>query len=326
MNNDVIAYKGFDSDFRCLGMQYEVGKTFAVGGTIVLCKHGLHACERPIDVLSYYPAAGSRFAVVNMHGDVHRVQDADSKLAAASLTVVSELGLSDIVERTIKLTRARCSPDATVHSTGDYCVSSSVGSGIEASSTGYYSMSSSTGEGSVSSSTGGGSVSSSTGDNSVSSSEGYYSVSSSTGGRSASSSTGNRSAASSTGYGSVSRSAGYYSVSSSTGDNSVSSSVGEGSVSSSTGGRSVSSSTGDNSVSSSTGIYSLAEALGPNSVAVSAGRSGRARAKEGSAIMCCYRSKTGELIHIRAGIAGRDGIKPGVWYELNEHGAFVESI
>jgi hypothetical protein len=29
-------------------------------------------------------------------------------------------------------------------------------------------------------------------------------------------------------------------------------------------------------------------------------------------------------MHVRAGIAGRDGIKPGVWYELDARGEFVE--
>jgi len=124
----------------------------------------------------------------------------------------------------------------------------------------------------------------------------------------------------------VSSSTGDGGVSSSTGDRSVSSSTGDGSVSSSTGDRSVASSTGSRSVASSAGDYSSAEALGPGCVALSAGHAGRARAGEGSAIVCCYRSITGELTHVRAGIAGRDGIKPGVWYRLNEHGEFVECV
>jgi hypothetical protein len=290
MNTDgVTAYKGFDINFKCRDMQYEVGKTFSVDGDVVVCEHGLHACERPLDVLAYYQPGTSRFAEVHMHGEIRRgVGDTDSKLAAASLTVVSEISFQELVARTIEWTAAS---GVRLHSsTGDRRVSRSRGDRSVASSVGYYS------------------VASSTGYSSVSSSVGYYSV------------------ASSTGYSSMSSSTGDYSVSSSTGSGSVAWSTGASSVSISTGVGGVSSSAGDYSVSCSAGTLGAAEALGSNSVALSAGRSGRARASEGSAIVCCYRHTTGELVHIRLGIAGRDGIKPNVWYELNEYGAFVESI
>ena len=33
-------YKGFDEDFKCRGMQYEVGKEFSVTGRIEVCENG----------------------------------------------------------------------------------------------------------------------------------------------------------------------------------------------------------------------------------------------------------------------------------------------
>jgi len=47
-------------------------------------------------------------------------------------------------------------------------------------------------------------------------------------------------------------------------------------------------------------------------------------AKEGSAIVVCNRDNEGKLRHIRAGIVGRDGLKPGTWYVLNDAGEFEE--
>ena len=42
------------------------------------------------------------------------------------------------------------------------------------------------------------------------------------------------------------------------------------------------------------------------------------------AIVLCYRNYDGELIHIRASKVGENGVKPDVWYVLDEAGEFVE--
>jgi hypothetical protein len=48
-------YKVFNSDWKCLGFQYEVGKTYEMDATeIRLCNKGFHFCERIIDCFSYY--------------------------------------------------------------------------------------------------------------------------------------------------------------------------------------------------------------------------------------------------------------------------------
>ncbi|HGH3985205.1 TPA: hypothetical protein ACJIRE_004280 [Yersinia enterocolitica] len=73
------------------------------------------------------------------------------------------------------------------------------------------------------------------------------------------------------------------------------------------------------------GYRSAAEVSGSQSVAASFGESGKAKASESGAIVLCYRNDDGEIIHIRASKVGENGIKPDVWYSLNEDGEFEEA-
>ena len=61
-----------------------------------------------------------------------------------------------------------------------------------------------------------------------------------------------------------------------------------------------------------------------HAVAVALGEDSKARAPEGSAIVCVYRNDDGELIHIRASKIGDNGIKADTWYTLDEDGEFIE--
>ena len=107
-------------------------------------------------------------------------------------------------------------------------------------------------------------------------------------------------------------------------------STGYRSASSATGDRSASSATGDSSASLTTGWESSSEIIPSHdgnplhAIAIASGGKSKARAPEGSAIVICHRNDEGHLIHIRASKVGENGIKPNVWYSLNEHGEFVE--
>jgi hypothetical protein len=54
------------------------------------------------------------------------------------------------------------------------------------------------------------------------------------------------------------------------------------------------------------------------------GYEGRAMAGETGAIVLAYRNDDYDLVHIRASKVGENGIKAGVWYQLNAAGEFVE--
>ena len=85
--------------------------------------------------------------------------------------------------------------------------------------------------------------------------------------------------------------------------------------------QSAASSTGYRSAASSTGYQSAASSTGYRSAAMSAGREGRVMAAEGCALFLVYRDPdTYDIKRAWAGIAGRDGIKPLVWYSLDADG------
>ena len=73
-----------------------------------------------------------------------------------------------------------------------------------------------------------------------------------------------------------------------------------------------------------TGNWANAATTGKHAVAAALGIEAKAKASEGGAIVLVHRNDDGELLHIRASKVGENGIKPDVWYSLNESGEFVE--
>ena len=184
MNKEtIITYKGFNADMTCRGFQFEIGKTYEHEGEVKACASGFHACEYPLDCLSYYEPSSSVFAVCEQSGDLSRHDD-DSKVASRKLSIKAAITIPGLVKAAIEFTTQRCDKKKADHVKGNRSASSA---------TGNQSASSATGDQSASSATGYRSASSATGDQSASSATGYRSASSATGDRSASSATGDRS-------------------------------------------------------------------------------------------------------------------------------------
>ena len=98
-NKEIIAYKGFDSDWKCRGYQYEIGKTYEHKGKVEACESGFHSCENPLDVLAYYDiSSGSKFALVKASGEISRNDNSDTKIASSKITIEVELNIHELLK------------------------------------------------------------------------------------------------------------------------------------------------------------------------------------------------------------------------------------
>ncbi|HHE9987160.1 hypothetical protein MY576_02710 [Haemophilus influenzae] len=185
-NKEIIAYKGFNQDWTCRGYQYEIGKTYEHKGDVKACESGFHACEYPLDVLSYYSPAVSKFAVVKMSGETSKDSD-DTKIASAKITIETEINLPEMIKKAVEWIKGKVDWDAAkVSNTGYRSV---------ATNTGYRSVATNTGDQSAATNTGYWSAATNTGDRSAATNTGYWSAATNTGYRSAATNTGDQSVA-----------------------------------------------------------------------------------------------------------------------------------
>lgn len=105
--NPIKAYKGFEMDFTCKGFQYEVGKEYHTDGDVELCKNGFHACKNPIEVFSFYAITESRFAEVELWGDVSINDDGDTtgNICSSDIRIVREIDVREMTRIAMELYR-----------------------------------------------------------------------------------------------------------------------------------------------------------------------------------------------------------------------------
>ena len=155
-SNPIIAYKGFDENFRCRDFQYEVGKKYEIKGEIKCCERGFHACESPMEVFDYYDMFNSRFAEVEQSGQIDKEDDNKStKICSSRIKIKAELKLADIINIGIEWLKDITSSSkvkadidlndnggdsANIGSSGYYAKIGSSGDSAKINSTGEYSV------------------------------------------------------------------------------------------------------------------------------------------------------------------------------------------
>ena len=339
-NSEIIAYKGFDSNWKCNGYQYEVGKTYEHKGKVEACKSGFHSCEFPLDVLIYYSPPKSKFAIVKASGEISK--EGLDKIASAKITIETEIKLPELVQMAVDWIMDKINWANKQSNTIERSSTTNTGSQSASVNTGDRSAATNTGDRSAATNTGGWSVATNTGDRSVATNIGERSFATNTGYWSAATNAGNRSAATNTGDWSVAINTGNLSSATNTGSRSAATNTGDWSVATNTGSLSSATNTGNWSVATNTGDWSSAsntgyqafainsgyqsdvEVSGEHSIAASFGKGSKAKAGVNGAIVCVYRNDDGELIHIRASKVGENEIMPDKWYMLNENGDFIE--
>lgn len=141
-------YKGFDKNWKCRDMQYEVGKTYEEAEAR-LCNKGLHFCENPFDVFSYYsPENQSRYAVVEAE-NVTDEKDSDTKRVAKKLTIKTELNLIGIVKAGMEYIKEHINVEKIKEKAFDESTAATSGDESTAATSGYRSTAIVEGEDSV---------------------------------------------------------------------------------------------------------------------------------------------------------------------------------
>ena len=150
--NKIIAYKGFDKEFKCRGFQYEVGKTYEMDGNIACCSRGFHACESPLEVFDYYDMLTSRFAEVEQSGNIDK-EAVSTKTCSSRIKIKAELKPADIINLGVEWLKEITSPSKIeANNTGNDGYSAQIGSSggsAKIGSSGYYAQIYSSGQYSV---------------------------------------------------------------------------------------------------------------------------------------------------------------------------------
>lgn len=100
----VKVYKGFNKHMQCALngkiFQYEIGKEYKEDKAD-LCHCGFHACENPLDVLSYYNNIDDKFCEVELD-KIDPNRNKDSKICGKKIKIGIEIGFLGLFEAGIE--------------------------------------------------------------------------------------------------------------------------------------------------------------------------------------------------------------------------------
>ena len=96
-------YKAFEKGLVCRGKQYSENTVFEESEAVI-CRSGMHFCEKPLDVLDYYPLVDgngqmSEFAEVEALDDVKT--DDGKKFCTKKLKIGAKLSFAKLVQASV---------------------------------------------------------------------------------------------------------------------------------------------------------------------------------------------------------------------------------
>ena len=246
----MIGYKGFDQNWGCRDKQYEVGKTYEEEKA-VLCQEGMHFCENPFDVFTYYsPGDRARYAEVEAD-DVSPEKDIDSKRVCKKLTIKAELNIIGIVKAGMAYIKEHIDVEKIKEKVLlDSSTAATSGNRSTAATSGYSSTAATSGNESTAATSGNESTAATSGYKSTAATSGYKSTAATSGYESTAATSGNESTAATSGYESTAATSGY---------------------------KSTAATSGNRSTAATSGYSSTAMVEGDDSIAISVGIEGRAK-------------------------------------------------
>ena len=139
-------FKAFGKGLVCKGKQYKENTVFEESKAVI-CRRGMHFCEKPFDVLDYYPLIDSNGNVVEV-AQVEALDecytDGSKKYCTKKLKIGVKLSLAEFVKAAIDFAFEK---DGGKASTGDDAQLASSGNGAQLASSGDYAKLASSGNG-----------------------------------------------------------------------------------------------------------------------------------------------------------------------------------
>ena len=143
----IAAFKGFNKDLTCRGVQYKVGETYEHPGPVKICDSGFHAVTLPLDALTYYKPGESVYHAVDLEGVVKQ-PSGDSKVVGRKITVGAQLNILGLVKAHVEAVfKSVKEPSAkSKATTGRYANAATTGYYANAATTGRYANAATTGD------------------------------------------------------------------------------------------------------------------------------------------------------------------------------------
>ncbi|MBN3848658.1 hypothetical protein G3N58_17775 [Paraburkholderia sp. Ac-20342] len=338
----VQSFKGFDQNLQCMGFQYAPGETFEHKGAVEACASGFHACEYPLDVLRYYPPAGSRFFTVEQSGEISR-HDEDTKIASSKIKIGVELNLAGLIKAAVEYTTSRCKPidpESPAYSTAENGAATASGDSGAATASGDSGAATASGNRGAATASGYSGAATASGNRGAATASGYSGAATASGDSGAATASGDSGAATASGYSGAATASGYsgaatasgYSgAATASGDSGAATASGDSGAATASGYSGAATASGYSGAATASGNRGAATAGGRHSVAMASGFYGKARGVEGAALFLVYRDSDanddgyGRIVHAKAVIVGQNGTKPMVFYALNSDGEIVEA-
>ena len=139
-------FKGFDKNMQCRGFQYAEGETYTHDGPVELCEEGFHACELPLDTLTYYPLKnGNQYRRVELE-DINPSTSGDSKRVGKTITVGGKLNLFGLIQAHVEVVTEKVGKgEGDASTTGDFANAATTGDFANAATTGRFANAATTG-------------------------------------------------------------------------------------------------------------------------------------------------------------------------------------
>ena len=174
-------YKGFSPGMVCRGKQYQENTEFTEPEAKI-CESGMHFCQNPFDVWSFYPPTDengnlNEFAEVEAMDDPQT--DDDIKYCSSRLRIGAKLDLPGFIKAGVDFILEHVK--STDSNTGDRSAATNTDDWSAATNTGYQSAATNTGDRSAATNTGNRSAATNTGDRSAASVSGNESFAIATG-------------------------------------------------------------------------------------------------------------------------------------------------